>query len=336
MSVTKIAIDFGSSNTSIFIDGLGIVLKEPTLVAVTKLADGNPAVKCFGNEAKKILGKTDENTTIFSPVYEGKIKKIEYAKLLISYFLSKVMVVKPFTKIELLIPVSCGLTPKERNDFYEVFKTIKPKKIIIIPKALCSAVGICVPIDSSNSNIIVDLGGGTIEVCVVNLNSIVKGATTSMGGRVLDLAIMGQLKVINKILMGYTTAEKLKEEVMSLFPNDTRNLEISGIGDDTHSPKNMLVISQDLTEIAINFFEPIVEVVQTIINSCPPEVSADIMATGIKLCGGLSCLTGVENFFETKLGLNVELADEAENACIIGAGKLLCNNKQLTEIATQC
>ncbi len=323
-----IAIDFGGSNISIFQKSL--VLKEPCLIAVNTSKEEYRVVG-VGNEAKALQGKTAENITIFSPLSEGVVRSEDYMALLLRSFLNKINK-SALKKFNALISLPCGTPEEEKNVYRNVCYKAGIKDVVIVPQVICALLGAGERVHTSKVQLIASLGGSVCDVAVVNLNSIVKGASLGIGGRAMDVAIASQLADKKGVLVGVASAEKLKIEIGSLFENDTLSTEVVGVNTTTKMPESIVVSSRDIRESLVPYFEEIFLVLQTTINLCPPEMSGDLSRNGLLLTGGLSRLSGVAEFFSKALKIPVKVADNAETATILGAGKLLSDTDTLNEI----
>lgn len=319
-----LGIDIGGSFVSIYKMGEGIVFKEPNLISV-KGANSNYSVIAMGLDAKKMQGKTAEDILTFSPVSEGTIKSVDYATLYLKYALNKLFKSIGFKNIECMISVPCGLSKVEIDKYEQVCIKAGIKKVHHILGTVCSAIGAGKQIDTTNSYMLIDIGGSKTDVAVMNLLSIVKGATLGLGGKAIDNSIISTIKEKYKILIGESTAENIKINVGSLFKNDTLNMEVIGVDIESKIPRTCIVFSKDIKECLTTYFNEIVKVAKATIQECPPEVSSDIINNQITISGGMANLTGAEQFLSKELGITTEIADNADNATILGLAKLLGN-----------
>lgn len=333
MAEQTFAIDIGSSNICIYQKDVGLVLKEPCLVAVTKTQEGY-ATKALGEDAKNLQGKTDSRTSIFSPICEGEIKSDEYAFLLVKHLLKKVYKKKSlfFKDLKLVICVPTGISNFAKEKYVSLGYDLGAKEVVAIPKVICTAIGLGINISANNAHMVVDIGGGTIDVGVINLNSIIEGSTLGLGGRGMDTAIMEVLKNRYGIEIGSLTAQKLKEEIGSLFINDHASLEVSGVNVATKTPASVVCSASDIQYAITPFMTEIIRVVETTINQLEPEISADVARNGIYLAGGLSKISGIEKYFRNHLNILVYTVDNSEDACIVGAGKLISDQEFLDKV----
>ncbi len=324
----KYAIELGGANTNIFLRGQGFVLKEPTLLAVENGMDGYK-VKAVGSEAKKLLWKTTDDVEIFNPMANGVIENFEYAQIMLQTFLKKLNYRKG-ANVVCLIP--CGLTKDDQNKYYSLFEKLGFNEVLLIPSVICSLIGQGVNVTSSKANMIVDIGGATTDIAVVNLGSILKGVTLGIGGKAIDIAIANSLALgKDGILIGLPTAEKVKNEIGSLYKNDTLNMEIMGLDIENNVPKSRIVSCKEIEKVIKAHMEEIVRTINVTINSLPPEISTDVVKNGIIFTGGVSKLFGLEEFLKRNLPYNFVISENPENLAIYGAGKLL-NDDALLKI----
>lgn len=332
MAEITLAIDFGSSNVWIFQKDVGLVLKEPCLIAATQ-SDNGYIIKALGEDAKNMQGKTDSRTIIFSPISEGVIKSPDYALELMKHLLKKsVGTIRMFTKLKIVVCVPTGITEEEKQKYISLCSSLGAKEVIAIPKIICSAYGLGINISANNAHLVVDIGGGTIDVGVINLNSLIEGATLGLGGRGMDTAIVETIKDKYGLEIGALTAQKLKEDIGSLFANDNANMEATGVNITTKSPASVVVHATDVQSAIIPFFDEVVRVIETTINQLEPEISSDVARNGIYLAGGISKISGIEKYLRNILKISVFANENGENACIYGAGKLISNQELFDKI----
>ena len=335
MSEILLAIDMGGSYTSIFRKDSGLVLKEPTLIGAM-MTDNGYEVKVMGKEAKDIQGKTDERTVVFSPISEGVVKSIDYATILLKHFLDKVITHKNiFTKIKCLVPYPTGLSEEEKNDYKTVFINVGINDVIFVPRLLCSAYGGGVNIFANSANMVIDIGGVSTDVGVINLGTLIDGATLCVGGKAIDAQIVRTVSSKYGVEIGLSSAQKLKEEIGSLYSNDTANMEVMGVDTRTKSPASVVVYATDVKMSVMPLLSEIGRIVETTLNILPPEISADVAKNGILITGGFSGIVGLERYLRTTLNLPIIIAEDAPNACILGAGKLLANLNELKRVLNE-
>lgn len=332
MADILIAVDFGGSYTSIYRKDCGLVLKEPTLLGAIMTNSGYE-VTAMGIEAKEIQGKTDDRTIVFSPISEGVVKSPDYAIILLKHFLDKVIIRRGlFSKIKCLVPVPTGITDKEREDYKMVFLGAGVKEVIFVPRILCSAYGSGINIFNNSANLIVDIGGVSTDVGVVNLGQIIDGATLAVGGKAIDAQIVRIVSNKYGTEIGLSSAQKLKEEIGSLYANDTANMEVIGADNVTKSPVSVVVYATDVKEAVLPLLYEVTRIIETTLNIVPPEISSDVAKNGVVVTGGFADISGLEKYLRKEINLPVKVAENAQNACILGAGKLLSNLNELKKL----
>lgn len=329
MKKIKYAIEMGGGYTCIYVKGQGLALKEPTLIAAEPSEDGYKVV-AMGNDAKKLVGKTKENVEIFTPMVFGEHSNFEYSVVLLKHFLSKVGF-KAYEDNALFI-IPCGLTAREKENILNVCEAVNLGYVALVPSVLCSCVGEGRNIDTSKVNMVVDIGGTSTEIGVINMSSILKGATIGIGGKSIDASIVNFLAYMQGLVIGLPTAEILKNDVGSLYENDTLNMEITGVDAQTKTPKTMVMLSNELRKAIEPFYSEIVRAIDTTINTLPPEIVADIINNKILIVGGCAKLQGLEDYLKKNLSYPVEISKDVDNVTILGAGKLLSDQQLLESI----
>ncbi len=330
MNKWKYSIEFGGAFISIYMRGEGLVLKEPALVAAEPSEEGGYKVIALGQDAKKLVGKTKDNVEIFTPSVYGDHSNYEYSVVFLKHLLSKVNF--RFHEDNVLFVVPCGLSESEKEKVLAVCEGANMGAIELVPSVFCSCVGEGRSVDSSKANMVVDIGGVSTEIAVINMSGILKGATVGLGGKSIDAAIVNCLAYTQDLLIGLPTAELLKNEVASLYKNDSLNMEVTGVDTNTKSPKTSVVYSNDIQKAIEPIFIEIVRAIDTTINSLPPEIVSDIINNKILIVGGGSKIQGFENFLNKHLQYPFEISNDAENVTILGAGKLLSDAQLLDGI----
>lgn len=329
MSKFRYAIEIGGSYTKIYVKDEGFALCEPTMVCAEALADGYQ-ITGLGLQAKQMKGKTTDSAEIFSPISNGKIVNYEYLKQLLTYFFQKLDFKKNADGVIVLI--NCGLTEEEREIFLNLMYEIGFKNVELVPTVICSLFGAGKNISSTKINMVVNIGGANTDIAVVNMNTIIKGATLGLGGKAVDVAIANTIAYEKGLVVGINTSEKLKMEVGSLYPNDTLNMEVTGVDGESKVPRTDIISAKDLSMVLEPFFLEIIRSVDVTISSLPPEVAHDIVNNGILFTGGMSNVSGLEYFLKKNLRYPFKIAQDAENVSIVGAGKLLDDEKLLKVI----
>lgn len=325
------AIELGGSFTTIYVKNVGYALKEPTMVAVEKSGDEYKTF-AFGKEAKELVWKTNDSVEVFNPISHGVIENYEYAKIMLEHFLNKVGFKKHRKNAIVLIP--CGLSVKDKSEYLRLFEDVGMNVVDLVPSIIASAIGSGCNIHTTRANLLVNIGGTTTEIAVINLSSILEGVSMGIGGKKMDIAIANALALPNngeskRVLVGVPTAEKLKNEIGSLYKNDTLKMEVLGVDIDSKAPKARIVTSQEIRPVLVAFFEEILRTIDVTINSLPPEISADILKNEIYFTGGLARIAGLDSFLKEKLPYPFKIVDDPEDVTILGAGKLLNDPQEI-------
>ena len=324
MAKIHLIVEIGSSNTYIYRIGSGLVLAESTLVA-TKF--GREELFAVGSDAKKLVGKTSEAITVISPVQNGIISNKPMAIEMFGAFLKKVVPSKTiFDIIDVSICISNGLTDSQIEDLKEVIYSQGIGNIEIVYSSIVSLVGADININKPSAVISLNIGGGTTDFAVVSLNEIVTGFTINFGGIDMDEAIRQYIYNTKRLEISILSAEKLKNECLSLYENDTSNMEVSGIDIDTKKPRSEVILSTDIRVSVLHFFDNICSGLEHLINLCSPEIASDIAPNGIVLTGGVANLVGVEDYIIKKVGLPCFVPEEPSIATVVGGAKYYLDN----------
>lgn len=326
----KLAIDFGTSVTKIYKLGSGIVLAEATAVSVQKETG---EIRAFGDEAKKLLGKTAELTDICFPVYEGEIVNERYAAALIEYFLKKITG-RSFS-VEALFCVPCGCTREARERYYRVAKSAGISRVNFAETPFLSVLGQNVPLSESNPVFAIDAGAGKTSVAAFSLDGIIAGLTMNVGGNNMDIHIIDHIAETFNLKIGSLTSEKLKNTVGSLIPNDNQSTIINGRDVTSGKPRSVAVSSEDVLFPIRIYVDKIVEYAEMILQKLPAEVSAAMCKNGIYLAGGLAGLAGYADYVAEKLQMETHTSSDAQMAVVLGGGRAVGNGSLLQKIAME-
>ena len=325
----KFAVEIGGANTKIFVKENGLALCEPTLVAAEPTPEGYK-VTGLGLEAKKLMGKTNETVEVFSPVSNGLIKNYEYCQRLLEYLFKKVGFKK--NRDNVMVLVNCALSEEEKRQYLTLLHSIGFKEVALVPAVLCSCIGAGKNISSTKITMVVNIGGANTDIAVINMNSIIKGATLGLGGRAMDSAIIHNIAYNHGIVVGLGMAEELKTEVGSLFSNDTLNMEVTGVDVETKIPKAYIITANDLYPVIEPFFAEILRAAEVTITSLPPEISTDIINNGVMFAGGVSQIQGFSQYLKKNFRFPCYIVEDADNVSILGAGKLLDDSGLIAKI----
>lgn len=330
-----LAIDLGTANTLIYLRGKGIILVEPSVVAVKE--DGRyKKVLAVGEEAKKMLGKTPGNIKAIRPLREGVIADFEITEAMIKYFIHKVHNRGYFVKPRIIISVPSGTTQVERRAVKESAEGAGAREVYLIEEPMAAAIGAGLPITEAIANMIVDIGGGTTEVAIISLGGIVVSHSIKVAGDKIDEAIIHYIKRKYNLLIGEATAEEIKIKIGNVLPEEPfETMEIKGRDLITGIPKTITVSSKEIQEAIKEPVELILQVIKQVLEETPPELAADIVDKGIVLSGGGALLKNLDKLISQETGLYVRIADNPITCVALGAGKALDEIEILKEIMVE-
>lgn len=331
MAKTIFAIDFGTTKTNIYKKNIGVVLCEPTMLCVTENL-GKTDIVAYGLEAKKMQGKTNQDLEFISPILSGVIASLSLAENLLAHFLSKICL--PGEKFDIVFTVPCGLSEEEILNFKNLGFSVGAGKVFLVPSVLTALMGAGENVNKASGIISLNLGGGTIDMAICSLNQILKGYSIFFGGNKIDEAIKLYVNQFLDMQISNQTAEKIKLEAGSLFLHDLTNCEFSGVDLNTKSPKTEVLNASSLRDTLEFYFQKIYMAIKVMINSASPDIVSDLSINGIVVTGGMAKLTGLENYLSKNLNLPVKISDEAENAVILGAGKLIADEEYLKKVVS--
>lgn len=331
MAYTEIAIDLGTSYTSIYLKGEGLVLREPSVVVASGGASGGArSIKAIGIEAKKLIGKTPENTTVIFPIFEGAVVNANVATIMLDYFLQKLMpgkIARP--KFRALVNIPCGLNSSERKLFESVIYSGGVKEAIFLESPIASAFGCNAPMTRSEPCLVVDIGGGTTDIGVLNLGGVIAGCSVGIGGNNVDTGIIDHVADTFSLKIGLLSAERAKTQAGSLFLNDTTSALVNGRDIISFNPRSEILDARSLIDVIEYYYYRVLDVVESVIHSLPEEVAAEIQHSGVYICGGASQIAGLDKAFKKYLNLDVNIAEEPSYSAILGAGQLLSQSDLL-------
>jgi rod shape-determining protein MreB len=318
----RIGIDLGTCNSVVFIPKKGVVLQEPSVVAVSLPENKILAV---GKEAKEMIGRTPGIIKVYRPLRDGVIADFRVTKAMLKYFIDKVSGFRIF-KPEILVGVSAGITSTERRAVIEAGLAAGAKDVFLAKNPILAAIGAGIPIDSCSGNMIVDIGGGTTEAAVISLGGIVTFNSIRIGGDEMDEAISNYVKEKYNLAIGEQTAEEIKIKIGTAIPEkEKRILEIKGRDLITGLPATIKISSNEVAEAVSDILREIIQVIKATLRDTPPELSADVMTKGIVFSGGGSMLRNLPNLISEELGINCILAEEPLLCVAKGTGVILEN-----------
>ncbi len=327
-----LAVDLGTANTLIYVKGKGIVLREPSVVAIDK--DSN-TVLAVGEEAKKMLGKTPGNIVSIRPLRDGVITDFEVTEAMLSYFIKKVHNRNTFVRPRVVVAVPSGITQVEKKAVIDSVSSAGAREVYLIEQPMAAAIGAGLPVQEPVGNMIVDIGGGTTEIAVISLSGIVYSQSLRIAGDEIDEAIVQYIKKKYNLIIGEKTAERIKIEFASAHPETDREgyLEVKGRDLAEGVPATIKVTSAEIREAISETVHKIVITVKESLEKVPPELSADLAERGIVLAGGGALLPGLDRVLAEKTKLPVIVAEDPLTCVVKGAGKVLDHLSLLKRIS---
>jgi rod shape-determining protein MreB and related proteins len=326
-----IGIDLGTANTLVYVKDQGIVLREPSVVAVRS---GTSQVLAVGDEAKRMLGRTPGNIVAVRPLKDGVIADFEMTESMLRHFITKVHNRK-WVRPRVVIAVPSGITEVEKRAVKESAAHAGAREVYLIEEPMAAAIGVGLPVQDAAGNMIIDIGGGTTEVAMISLSGIVFSRSVRVAGDELDEAIAGYMKRAYNLMIGERTAEEIKIKIGSAYPMEKEtSLEVKGRDLVAGLPKTLTITSQEVREALLEPISTIVESVRVTLERCPPELSADLVDRGLVLAGGGALLRGLDKLLQEETGLPVHVADDPLSAVAEGTGRALTEIKFLRQVAS--
>jgi rod shape-determining protein MreB len=324
MFSNDLAIDLGTANTLVYLKGKGVVVSEPSVVAVQKDATGQKRVLAVGTEAKNMLGRTPGSIVAIRPMKDGVIADFDITEEMLRYFIRKVHERKALVRPRIVICVPSGITQVEYRAVKESAESAGAREVYLIEEPMAAAIGAGLPITEASGNMIVDIGGGTTEVAVISLAGIVFAKSVRVGGDKMDEAIVQYIKRKYNLLIGERTAEAIKIEIGEAYPSDQKSFfEVKGRDLVSGIPKTQEINSDEMREALSEPVNAIVEAVRVSLERTPPELAADIVDKGIVLAGGGALLRNLDILLREETGLPVVIAEDPLSCVAIGSGKVL-------------
>jgi len=319
-----LAIDLGTANTLVYARGRGIVVSEPSVVAVVKDARGVDKVRAVGREAKEMLGRTPGNIVATRPIKDGVIADFEVTEAMLRYFIARVHNRSTLVRPRIVIAVPSGITEVEKRAVRESAMSAGAREVYLIEEPMAAAIGAGLPVTEPSGNMIIDIGGGTTEVAVISLSGIVYSNSTRVGGDKMDEAIIDYIKRKYNMLIGERTAEEIKITIGTAYASEeTRSMELKGRDLVAGVPKILEVKSEEIREALSGPVNAVVDAVKVALEQTPPELAADIVDKGIVLTGGGALLDNLDILLREETGLPVMLAEDPLTAVALGTGRCL-------------
>jgi len=328
-----LAIDLGTANTLVYVKGKGIVLNEPSVVAMKNGNGNGKKVLAVGREAKLMLGRTPGNITAIRPMMDGVIADFEVAEAMLSYFIKKAhgrgRLVRPRT----IIAVPSGINPVEKRAVRESAGMAGASEVYFIEEPMAAAIGAGLPVAEPKGSMIVDIGGGTTEVAVISLGGIVDSISVKVAGDKMDGSIQEYIKKKYRLIIGWSTAEAIKLAIGNAYPGDSlETVQVKGRDAATGVPKVLTVDSNEIREAISDQLNTIAGAALTALERMPPELASDLLETGVMLTGGGALLKNIDSFLRSVIRIPVNIAEDPLSAVAVGAGNALDNIKILKRL----
>jgi len=313
------AVDLGTANTLVYVRGRGVVLNEPSVVAIDTKSG---AILAVGTEAKRMIGRTPANITAVRPLRDGVIADFEYTERMLRYFIQKVHRRRQLVKPRIVVCVPSGITGVEQRAVKDAGYQAGARRVFIIEEPMAAAIGAGLPVHEPTGNMVVDIGGGTTEVAVISLGGIVTNESIRTGGDRLDAAIISYVKREYSLMLGERTAENIKMSIGSAFPTlDEPNAEIRGRDLVSGLPKTIVVSAEEVRKALEEPVNVIVDAVKATLDKCPPELAGDVMDSGMVLTGGGALLRGMDERLRHETGMPIHVADNPLHSVALGSGR---------------
>ncbi len=327
-----IGIDLGTANTLVYVKDQGIVLREPSVVAVKTNTNEVVAV---GDDAKRMLGRTPGNITAIRPLKDGVIADFKITEAMLRHFIRKVRNGRTWGSPRVVIAVPSGITEVEKRAVKESAEQAGAKEVFLIEEPMAAAIGVGLPVQEAAGNMIVDIGGGTTEVAIISLSGIVYSRSVRVAGDELDEAIINYMKRAYNLMIGERTAEEIKLRIGSAYPlGKETTMEVKGRDMVAGLPKTITITSQEVREAMLEPLNTIIDAVRTTLERCPPELSADLVDRGIMLAGGGALLRGLDKLLQEETALPVHVAEDPLSAVAEGTGRVLGEIEFLRKVST--
>ncbi len=329
---SDIGIDLGTANTLVYVKDRGIVLREPSVVAIQA---GSNRVLAVGEEAKRMLGRTPGSIVAVRPLKAGVIADFEITEAMLRYFIRKVHNRNKMVRPRVIIAVPSGITEVEKRAVKDSASHAGAREVYLIEEPMAAAIGVGLPVQEPAGNMIVDIGGGTTEVALISLAGIVFSRSVRVGGDEMDEAIIQYMKRVYNLAIGERTAEEIKITIGSAYiPEEEATMEVKGRDLVAGLPKTLRITSEEIREALAEPISTIVDAIRITLERCPPELSSDLVDRGMILAGGGALLNGIDRLIAEQTGLPVHVADDALSAVAEGTGVVLHELNFLRKVAS--
>ncbi len=328
------AIDLGTANTLVVVKGKGVVLNEPSVVAIINEM-GKKTVLAVGDEAKTMLGRTPGNISAIRPLRDGVIADFIVTEEMIKHFIKKVHTKNTFANPRILICVPTGSTPVERKAIQDSALAAGARRVQLIEEPIAAAIGAGLPISEATGSMIVDIGGGTTEIAVMSLGGVVFSKSLRVAGDAMDLGIINYMRKKFNLLIGESTAEKIKKEIGTAIPTSNNVFLMKGRDIRTGTPKEISLTEEDACEALMPILSQMLAAIKEALESTPPELSADLVDMGLVLTGGGALLKNIDKLISKDTGLPVTIADNPLECVATGTGKALENEELFSTMLSE-
>ena len=316
------AIDLGTANTLVVLKGQGVVLNEPSVVAIVENL-GKKTVLAVGDEAKTMLGRTPGNIAAIRPLRDGVIADFIVTEEMIKHFIKKVHKNSTFANPRILICVPTGSTPVERKAIQDSALAAGARRVQLIEEPIAAAIGAGLPISEATGSMVVDIGGGTSEIAVMSLGGLVYSKSLRVAGDAMDVAMINYMRKEYNLMIGDSTAEKIKKEIGTAIPSNNNTYAVKGRDLRSGTPKEVNITEEDTAEALNGILREMVNGIKDALENTPPELTADLVDMGLTLTGGGALLKNIDKRFSKETGLPVYIADDPLECVAIGTGKAL-------------
>nr|WP_308207857.1 rod shape-determining protein [Actinomadura madurae] len=325
------AVDLGTANTLVYVRGRGIVLNEPSVVAINR---NTGRIVAVGIEAKRMIGRTPGNIVAVRPLKDGVIADFDVTERMLRYFIQKVHKRRHFAKPRIVVAVPSGITGVEQRAVKEAGYQAGARRVYIIEEPMAAAIGAGLPVYEPTGNMVVDIGGGTTEVAIISLGGIVTSQSVRVGGDELDQAVISFSKKEYSLMLGERTAEEIKMAIGSAYPggDEEPHAEIRGRDLVSGLPKTVVISAEEVRRAIEEPVNAVVDAVKTTLDKCPPELSGDIMDRGIALTGGGALLKNLDERLREETGMPIHLVDNPLDSVVLGTGKCVEDFESLRQV----
>ena len=325
MSTIRLGVDMGTTTTTIYREGKGLVLQEPTRALCEMGENGHIKIREFGKRADRMQGRVPSHMRLIDPIVDGEVRNVEVATKLLREYISCVTFDKPEAKISALLSVPCGLTQENKKQYQVVAYGAGISELNLVPTAIASALGAGCDLKTQQNVFIVDIGGGCTDIAVLGEGTIIHGLTLNVGSQKMNSSIERYIKQKFDVHIDSRISKLLKEEIGSLMPNDVSSMIVKGVAPD-NTVQEIVVTADDVFKAIAKYYEIVAQSVNTVLNACTPEIVSYINHVGIVVCGNASKIVGLDRFMYNYLNINIAIAEGGTSAQGLG---MLLGDKQL-------